>query len=130
MVWVCLSVVDAYEEILGIKRKGKERLISGIFYSYEIVTGSIASEIDIEGVNLSIDTAIPLGLIINELVTNSVKHAFPQGEGTISIKLKSLPEQMELIVADNGIGLPENIDIQKPETLGLQLVKSLTEQRE
>ena len=125
-----MSVVDAYEEILGIKRKGKERLISGIFYSYEIVTGSIASEIDIEGVNLSIDTAIPLGLIINELVTNSVKHAFPQGEGTISIKLKSLPEQMELIVADNGIGLPENIDIQKPETLGLQLVKSLTEQRE
>nr|WP_319372872.1 PAS domain S-box protein [uncultured Methanobacterium sp.] len=105
-----------------------ERLISGIFYSYEITTGNIRSEIDIEDVNLSIDTAIPLGLIINELVTNSVKHAFPQGEGTISIKLKSLPEQMELIVADDGTGLPENIDIQTPKTLGLQLVKSLIEQ--
>ncbi|WP_321421270.1 PAS domain S-box protein [uncultured Methanobacterium sp.] len=105
-----------------------ERLVSGIFYSYEITTGNIGSEIDIEDVNLNIDTAIPLGLIINELVTNSVKHAFPQGEGTISIKLKSLPEQMELTVADNGIGLPVNIDIQNPKTLGLQLVKSLTEQ--
>lgn len=105
-----------------------ERLISGIFYSYEITNGNIGSEIDIDDVNLSIDTAIPLGLIINELVTNSVKYAFPQGEGTISIKLKSLPEQMELIVADNGTGLPENIDIQNPKTLGLQLVKSLTEQ--
>ncbi|EKQ50691.1 MAG: PAS domain S-box [Methanobacterium sp. Maddingley MBC34] len=104
-----------------------ERLISSIFYSYEI-TGSIGSEIDIDDVNLSIDTAIPLGLIINELVTNSVKYAFPQCEGTITIKLKSLPEQMELIVSDNGIGFPKNIDFQKPETLGLQLVKSLTKQ--
>jgi len=105
-----------------------ERLISGIFYSYEITNGNIGSEIDIDDVNLSIDTAIPLGLIINELVTNSVKYAFPQGEGTISIKLKSLPEQMELIVADDGTGLPENIDIHNPKTLGLQLVKSLIEQ--
>ncbi len=105
-----------------------ERLVSGIFYSYEIIAGSIGSKIEIDDVNLSIDTAIPLGLIINELVTNSVKYAFPQGEGNITIKLKSITEQMELVVADNGIGLPETIDIRNPETLGLQLVKSLTEQ--
>jgi two-component sensor histidine kinase len=84
----------------------------------------------IENINLNIDTAIPLGLIVNELVTNNVKHAFPQSEGTITIKLKSLNEQMELTIADNGIGLPKGMDIENTKTLGLKLVKSLVNQLE
>jgi len=63
----------------------------------------------IEEINLNIDTAIPLGLIVNELVTNSVKHAFPQSEGTITIELKSLNEQMELIIADDGIDYQKSL---------------------
>jgi two-component sensor histidine kinase len=81
--------------------------------------------LDIEDIDLNMDTAIPLGLIINELVTNTIKYAFPQNEGTITIKLKSLPENIEITIADNGIGLPKDINLENPETLGLQLVQSL-----
>jgi PAS domain S-box-containing protein len=103
-------------------------MVSDIFYSYGINKETINPELDIEDVNLNIDTAIPLGLIINELTTNSVKYAFPQSEGTLKIKLKTLPEQMELIVADDGVGIPEDLDIKKTETLGLQLVNNLINQ--
>lgn len=104
------------------------KLVTDIFYSYGITTSAIELVFDIDDINLNIDTAIPLGLIINELVTNSVKYAFPQGEGTIKIKLKSLPDEMQLTIADNGIGVPEDFDIENIETLGLQLVNSLTDQ--
>lgn len=103
-------------------------LVSDIFYSYGIKNESISFVLDLDDINIGIDTAIPLGLIINELVTNSVKYAFSNGEGTLTIKLKSLPEQMELTVADDGIGLPKNIVIENTKTLGLQLVNSLVGQ--
>ena len=83
---------------------------------------------EIEDINLNIDTAIPLGLIINELVTNTIKYAFPQNEGTITIQLKSQHEKMEITIADDGTGLPKNIKWENPETLGLQLVQSLIKQ--
>ena len=103
-----------------------EKLVYDILYTYGIKKGTIDIQLDIEDINLNIDTAIPLGLIINELITNSVKHAFPQKEGTIN--LKSLPENMEITIADNGILLPKDINLENPETLGLQLVNSLTDQ--
>jgi PAS domain S-box-containing protein len=105
-----------------------DKLIFDIFYSYGIKIGTIESVLDIEDINLNIETAIPLGLIVNELVTNSVKYAFPKGEGIITIHLKSLQDKMELTIADNGIGLPKDIDIDNTEILGLQLVKSLVNQ--
>jgi two-component sensor histidine kinase len=88
------------------------------------------------------DTAIPLGMIVNELVSNSLKHAFPASDkGEIRIKLsreengkciKSINEDCSiayvLSVSDNGIGIPENIDIEDLESLGLQLVTSLVDQ--
>ncbi len=107
-----------------------EKLVYDILYNYKIPTGTIKTDMIIENINLNIDTAIPLGLIVNELVTNNVKHAFPQSEGTITIKLKSLNEQMELTIADNGIGLPKGMDIENTKTLGLKLVKSLVNQLE
>lgn len=78
-----------------------------IFYK-----AKIKKELEIENIQLDIDTAVPLGLIINELATNSIKHAFPTGKGTITIKLTTKNNKIELTVADNGIGMPENI---KPE---------------
>ena len=105
-----------------------EKLVYDILYSYGVKSGSIEPVLNIDDINLNIDTAIPLGLIVNELVTNSVKYAFPQGEGTIRVKLKSFQGKMELVISDNGLGLPEEFDLEKTETLGLQLVKSLTDQ--
>jgi len=64
-----------------------EKLVYEILYTYGIKIGTIEVQLDIEDIN--IDTAIPLGLIINELITNSVKYAFPQKEGKLAIKLKS-----------------------------------------
>ncbi|MFQ5780578.1 MAG: sensor histidine kinase, partial [Nitrospiria bacterium] len=76
-----------------------------------------------------IDTAIPCGLIINELVSNALKHAFPAGrEGEIRIELHSDDSQMHLTVSDNGIGFPKDLDLRNPKSLGLQLVNRLTDQ--
>ena len=105
-----------------------EKLVHEIFYSYGIENGNIKVQLNIEDININIDTAMPIGLIINELITNIVKYAFPQLEGTITIKLKTLSQQMELTIADDGIGIPEDIDLENPETLGLQLVNILLSQ--
>ncbi|MBI5680661.1 MAG: PAS domain S-box protein [Methanobacterium sp.] len=105
-----------------------EKLVFDIFYSYGIKNDSIKLVVDIEDVLMNMDTAIPLGLIINELVTNIVKYAFSKPEGTITIKLKPLQEQMELTVADDGIGLPTDIDAKNTDTLGFQLVNNLVNQ--
>ncbi|WP_048190318.1 histidine kinase dimerization/phosphoacceptor domain -containing protein [Methanobacterium sp. SMA-27] len=109
-------------------KKYIEKLVYDILYTYGIKKGTIKAQMDIEDILLNIDTAIPLGLIINELITNSVKYAFPQKKGTITIQLKSLPEKMEITIADDGIGIPEDINLENPETLGLQLVKNLVRQ--
>ena len=80
---------------------------------------------------LNMDTAVPCGLIINELVTNSLKHAFNSNKsGKIYITLQSDNSCFTLIVCDNGKGLPTGVDLNNPQKLGLQLVKSLTDQLE
>lgn len=106
-----------------------KNLVSDIFYSYGIKMETINWELDIEDVNISIDTAIPLGLIINELITNSVKYAFPDhGKGNIKTIFKLKNQGYVLIISDNGIGIPEDLEPGKTETLGLQLVMSLVKQ--
>jgi PAS domain S-box-containing protein len=103
-------------------------LVNDIFYSYGIKNGTIRPKLEIEDINVDINTAIPLGLIINELVTNSVKYAFPQSKGIIKIKLKSSPDQLELTIADNGVGLPDDLDYKNTDSIGLQLVYDLVRQ--
>ena len=105
-----------------------EKLLYDILYTYGIPKGTIKTILDIQEIRLNIDTAIPLGLVINELVTNIIKYAFTDMRGTITIKFKSNPDGMELIIADDGIGLSEDIDIENSETLGLQLVNNLINQ--
>ncbi|UPY77468.1 PAS domain S-box protein [Leptospira weilii] len=78
---------------------------------------------------VSIETAIPLGLIVNELVTNSLKYAFlNESEGQISVKLRLDMGESVLEVGDNGIGMPEKFDLDKSESLGLRLVEILSKQ--
>jgi PAS domain S-box-containing protein len=89
-------------------------------------------ELDLETGEIYIDIsrALPCGLIINELVSNSLKHAFPQRKkGKVSIKIdKNMGKQFTLVVSDNGIGLPEGLDLHSIETLGMQLVRDLVKQ--
>jgi PAS domain S-box-containing protein len=105
-----------------------EKLLAEILSSQQLNAGTIKTELDIEDIEMNMETAIPCGLIINELITNSVKYAFPDQKGTIKISLKSYLDELELIIADNGIGLPKNIYIKINETIGLQLVYSLVKE--
>jgi two-component sensor histidine kinase len=125
-----------------------ERLVSNLLSAYKLGDTEIGFTKDLEeNLILDMDTAIPLGTIINELVSNSFKHAFPgRDKGEIRIKLHreengdflkisegSKSEDHKSInfilsVSDNGVGIPENFDIEKLDSLGLYLVTSLVEQ--
>ena len=87
-------------------------------------------EQDIEPLNLDVSQAIPLGLIINECVVNSIKYAFPESlRGLIKISLhKDDADHLTLRIADNGIGLPMNFDITEQNSLGMELVRGLAKQ--
>jgi len=97
--------------------------------SYDIGVNKILITTKIENISFDLENAIPCGLIINELVSNALKYAFPDGrEGKIKITLNSITEEdLELIVKDNGIGLPKEFDINNIDTLGLELTKSIVE---
>jgi PAS domain S-box-containing protein len=107
-----------------------ESFVSDLFSLYGVKTGIIQTQIKVSDIEMGMDTAIPLGLIINELVTNSLKHAFPEGtkEKKIHITLNKNDELFKLKVTDNGVGIPETEIRKTPKTLGLQLVKSLVNQ--
>ena len=82
-------------------------------------------------VSLGVDQAIPCGLVVNELFTNSLKYAFPgnaKGEITFSIS-ETRVGVVQLIIADNGVGIPESLDIRNLKSLGLYLVTTLVEQQ-
>ncbi len=85
---------------------------------------------DLKEMNINIDTAIPLGLIVNEIITNSIKYAFPEkNHGTISIRLDLLPDKtIELMIKDNGVGLPVDFDVGKSGNLGWKIVTLLIKQ--
>jgi PAS domain S-box-containing protein len=102
-----------------------ESLVESLIYSYMDVSANIQTEIDLNGICLNIDTAIPCGLIINELVSNSLKHAFQNSQGTIKIEMKGLNGKYLLKVCDDGVGFPKEIDFKNTETLGMQLINSL-----
>jgi two-component sensor histidine kinase len=107
-------------------------LTSYLQRSYGVDPNTIRLETDAHDVQLAIDTAVPCGLIINELVTNSLQHAFPDGrKGVIRIEFQPNGESnYVLAVSDDGIGLPEEPDAGASETLGMQLVTTLVDQLE
>ncbi len=130
------------------------KLTSDLLRSYMVRKEDVKLKLDVEEIFLGMDAAIPLGIIVNELVSNALKHAFPAGrKGEIHVKLfrneisgnKSISNitnnngtgsiinkghQFTLIVSDNGLGFPENIDFTNTDSLGLQLVNTLVEQLE
>jgi PAS domain S-box-containing protein len=101
-----------------------------LFHSYQADSRRIQLTIDAELVFLNINTAIPCGLIVNELVSNSLKHAFPDGrKGNLEIALHRVAgDGYMLQVKDDGVGIPEDLDIRKTETLGMQIISTLVEQ--
>jgi two-component sensor histidine kinase len=98
--------------------------------TYGVHSDAVRLKINAHNVLLSADTAISCGLIINELVSNSLKYAFPPGkDGEIQIDLRPAQDnQFILTVRDNGVGLPKDLDFRNTESLGLQLVTTLTDQ--
>jgi two-component sensor histidine kinase len=109
-----------------------ESLVTILFHSYQTEPGRIELATQVADVSVGIDDAVPIGLILNELISNSLKHAFPDGRtGKIQIELfRESAERIILRCQDNGRGLPGGLDIAKSKSLGLQLVKSLTRQLE
>ncbi|NGP89403.1 sensor histidine kinase [Fodinibius halophilus] len=107
-----------------------EDLIRQVDSSIENIDGlsEIDFEIDIKPISIRTRQAVPLGLIINELVTNSHKHAFDEEGGTISIKCTEENNTVSLEVKDDGKGLPEGLDVTSSQSLGLKLVDSLAKQ--
>ncbi|MBP7736931.1 MAG: PAS domain S-box protein [Spirochaetes bacterium] len=99
--------------------------------SYSTSLNNPQLHIEADEIHLGLDQAIPCGLIVNELITNALKYAFPEGNADNDIRItlqRSGENDVTLIVRDNGIGLPENIDINTTSSLGLQLVSVLIKQ--
>lgn len=109
-----------------------DSLVIELSRSYMNHPEQIEISVDVRDACFGVDTAIPCGLIINELITNSLKYAFPDNrKGQISVSLQpTMKGEYTLIVKDNGIGFPENIDWQNTDSLGMQVVTSLTDQLE
>jgi two-component sensor histidine kinase len=109
-----------------------ENLAAILFRSYQAESGATRRQTQVEEISVGIDAAVPVGLILNELISNALKHAFPDGRGgKIQIELfRETPETLVLKCQDNGRGLPVDLDIAASKSLGLQLVNSLTRQLE
>jgi PAS domain S-box-containing protein len=107
-------------------------LVFDLYHSYRTQESSVRLTTNIEDITLGITEAIPCGLIINELISNALKHAFPEGrEGEITIELvKEGANRTTLTVSDNGIGFPEQVDWLNSPSLGLTLINSLVGQLE
>ena len=102
-----------------------------LFGSYQVSSSRIQSEAHVADVQLGVDDAVPCGLILNELISNALKYAFPDGrEGLVRVEWTGKDSQgrMSLSVADDGVGLPPDIAFWSTQTLGLRLVRSLVKQ--
>lgn len=115
------SSVDLKEYVKGLS--------SSLLYSYCLNPERMEIQIDVDELTLNLDQAIPCGLIINELVSNTFKHAYPDGaEGKLVIRIKEKEGRMAIMISDDGVGIPENWNPEESESLGIQLVYTLTEQ--
>lgn len=118
------------EEMASIEIKGYlTDFIKDLERFYSLDKGLIQIHLDFEEIYLSIDQAIPVGLIFNELVSNCMKHAFPSGTyGNIRLQFHKNQELYELIVSDDGVGIKRGMEIENLQTLGITLVNGLVSQ--
>jgi two-component sensor histidine kinase len=103
-----------------------------LFHSSQINLDTVNLTVEVEEVRVGIDKAVPLGLIINELISNGLKHAFPGGRaGEIRVGLALVDKGMiRLTVGDNGVGFPRDVDFRKTDSMGFQVVMALVQQLE
>ncbi len=125
------------------------KLAGGLIYSYRERTSTVTMNVEVASILLDVSTIIPIGLIVNEMVTNTMKYAFPlkdlseerkivppqavsekrANEIKIALKQTEIKGEYELLVSDNGVGIPEGIDIRTAKTLGLRLITMLAERQ-
>ncbi len=105
-------------------------LVEQLQRSYGVSSNAVAMRIDIDDIPMDMDQSVPLGLIVNELVSNALSHAFPDGRhGSITVSLKRVDAAtLTLTVSDDGVGLPAGVNCQNPTTLGLRIVNILARQ--
>lgn len=113
-----LSKINFKEYLMNLSQQ--------LLMSYDL-TGQVNLNFDCDDIFMGIETAVPCGLLVNELITNSMKHAFPNGSGNINIALKE-SDGYELIIGDDGVGFPKDINLAESDTLGLQIVNNLLNQ--
>jgi two-component sensor histidine kinase len=106
-----------------------ESLSRLLFQSYAAEASRIRLHMELDDLAFDVDTAIPCGLILNELLTNALKYVFPDGRcGDICITLRAAAEHVMLSVRDTGIGFPAGVDFRNTESLGLRLIDMLSAQ--
>ncbi len=99
-----------------------------LFKSFAATSDSVSLDVAGDDFFLDIDTAVPCGLIVNEVLSNALKHAFPGGRGAISVRLALAEGRCVMTIRDDGVGLPPQFDLRSIDTLGLQLVRGLVQQ--
>lgn len=104
-----------------------ENLVTQLTISYGLDQTNIGIKMDIMDISLSIDTAVPVGLLITEILTNSIKYAFPEGEGNICLEFSRVDGYFLLNLQDDGVGFSTD-KLDTNESLGMQLIRSLSEQ--
>jgi len=104
-------------------------LVLNVFHTTGVAPGAVQLQTSIDHLAVPVDKAIPCGLLLNELITNALKHAFKDGRrGVLQVELFRAGARVHLVVSDNGVGLPAGFDVQRSGSLGLQLVSTLAEQ--
>jgi len=99
------------------------------YSSYQIDSNRVKTGFRADDIQVDIDTAIPIGLLFNELVSNSFKYAFPERQtGQVNVDIRGGAGEITLIISDDGVGLPETFDIDSPQTIGMELVVTLVHQ--
>ncbi len=117
------------ENLADIDLKPYLSKISGtLIQTYSLDSGKVRFNIEGDKILLNIEKASPVGLIINELISNSLKYAFPEDKlGEISINMKNQDKELQLTVKDDGVGMPKDFDWKNSSSLGLKLVRTLVE---
>ena len=104
-------------------------LTNNILTSYTLPASSVRVNLDVDDMSLSLDSAVPCGLILNELISNCLKHAFPLGHsGTVHVGFHAAGDQLCLVVRDDGVGMPAEVDLERTSSLGWRLIRALVQQ--
>ena len=130
------SMALVHETLYGSKNLGEidfgayaRALAEELLAVYALDGNRVQMHTDVQAINMPIDLAVPCGLILNELISNTLKHAFPNGgTGTVAVTVQLKGDQCQLIVTDDGVGVPRDLNVDTQGSLGLRLIRSLVRQ--